>query len=128
MRLFNLLKTAFTKLGLIANFIIEEYDEDIWHVVKYNNGIIKAYINCDGEYSKTGTVMGPLMGGYYSRCYISRPSGFITVTFKGGSGRTGTGGGFLVPYLHSNQVMLDIVGNQNSASMKFTMLLIGTWK
>lgn len=128
MRLFNLLKRVCYKLGLIANFIIEEYDEDIWHVVKYYNGTMVAYTVGNADVSITGTIMGTLMGGYYTRGYISRPSEFLTITSKVGYGRVGTGGGFINIYPQTNNIMIDITGNQRSASMSFSISLIGTWK
>lgn len=128
MRLFTLLKRAFYKLGLIANFIIEEYDEDIWHIVKYNNGRIVAYTVGNSDVFITGTIMGVLMGGYYTRGYISRPSEFLTITSKVGYGRVGTGGGFINIYPDTSNIMIDITGNQRDARMSFSITLIGTWK
>ena len=43
MRLFNLLKKAFYKLGLITDFIVEVGESDSWKYIKYNSGLIKLY-------------------------------------------------------------------------------------
>lgn len=76
MRLFDLLKKAFTKLGAIANYIVDEYDSGSWHIIKYSNG--KCVVTTEQAYSTAITNAGGF--GYYRYQVFALPSVVKTVT------------------------------------------------
>ena len=61
MRLFTLLKRAFTKLGLIANYVVEEGTSGIWEYTKWSNGRVELR----GTESKDGLAISVAYGSYY---------------------------------------------------------------
>ena len=60
-RLFTLLKRAFTKLGLIANYVVEEGTSGIWEYTKWSNGRVEL----QGTESKDGLAVSIAYGSYY---------------------------------------------------------------
>lgn len=43
MRIFTLLKKAFTKLGLISDYVVEQGTSGIWTYQKWNSGVAKCW-------------------------------------------------------------------------------------
>lgn len=134
MRIFNIVKAIMQKFNLITDYIIDEYNEGIWYVVKYNSGRLMAEtlpteFPPRAERVVTGTLMGSIMGGYYTRSSISYPESIKELTYWDGVGRLGTGGGYIAGlWIEGNKVVFDVVGNQNSASVRYLIKLYGRWK
>ena len=133
MRLFNLLKTAFTKLGIIDDFFVERGTSGIWTYRKWNSGTAECW-NTE-TFSFTGsTAYGALMGGYYAQLnnpsWGAFPFTFISKPVAIGWGRLGTGGGFLNVYAYESRVnTISCIGNQNTRTVNdVSMYIIGTWK
>lgn len=63
MRLFTLLKRAFVKLGLIANYVVEEGTSGIWEYTKWSNGRVELR----GTESKDGLAVTVPYTSYYYR-------------------------------------------------------------
>lgn len=125
MRLYTLLKKVFLKLGLIADYIVETGTSGIWTYRKWNSGRFDAFT----KGSVNGQLKGSLMGGYYSRATLSTPKVMISEECLTGLARLGTGGGFISWHSFSgNNLSFDVVGNQNDASIKYNLYIIGKWK
>lgn len=63
MRLFTLLKKAFTKLGLIADYMVETGSNGEWTWQKYNSGIVKLF--CIHRYNNYEIACKTAYGNYY---------------------------------------------------------------
>ena len=78
-RLFTLLKRAFTKLGLIADYVVEEGADGNWIWRKWNSGIGECWLSYDGAvnaYTATAPGTGLRYGRYITFNY---PFTFIEV-------------------------------------------------
>ena len=131
MRLFNLLKTALTKLGLIDDFVVERGTSGIWTWKKWYSGDVE----CWGIQSNSisFTVPSGISNMGYSSITVTLPQDlFITVkqvipTQKDVSGTQYTLYG--TPYaITTTSFKNNVMRLFNTMTAVFSYKVIGTWK
>ncbi len=129
MRLYNLLKEMCRKLGLIADYVIEQGTSGIWTWRKWNSGVAECWA---GGFNDTFTADGSLLGGYLFRKVYNFPAGlFVSPPIEGtANGHPGTGvgwGEFRSP--SKDAVTIYFCGNQNVTSVQvYGISARGKWK
>ena len=131
MRIFTLLKKAFTKLGLISDYVVEQGTSGIWTYRKWNSGGIKLIGH---EQFVSGTWAGGSVLYYGVYRYVSLPSIVKTAEFVSFSPES-AGGGVIMPGLQQCTddgrvyvYYLRAYGGNGSVTINHSIYVIGTWK
>lgn len=132
MRLFNLLKKAFTKLGLISDYIVEQGTSGIWTYEKCKNGIIKLWGNesfKSGAWSGSSIYYGPtrktplpsgLLKSYkYANVAVESASGAVTYA---------TNISIDTAFTYVSSYYVRIYGGNDNITIHIMLEVIGTWK
>lgn len=80
MRLFTLLKRAFTKLGLIADYVVETGADGDWMWQKYSSGIVK--LSCLHVYENYSVPCKTAYGNYYRSATLTLTLPFSLVDYE----------------------------------------------
>lgn len=133
MRIFTLLSKAFTKLGLISDYVVEQGTSGIWTYRKWNSGVAECW-NTEPLSFTGSSASGALMGGRYAQLnnptWGTFPFAFTDTPGVFGHGRLGTGAGFLSVGQSATKItVVSCVGNQSSTNINnVSIYVIGTWK
>ena len=132
MRLFNLLKKAFTKLGLIADYVTEEIESSTYYIRKWKGGKVELFQ--EQTFSKpnvTNWTTYTSAGLYYGNFKITFPS---VVKFSeaprvyASPGKVGSNVGWVGPVTSTETTAsMAIVRNGNSGDVAIKIHAIGTW-
>ena len=123
----NKIQQIAEKLGLIADYVVEQGTSGIWTYRKWNSGIAE----CWGVPSKTVSSSGTFIGAYAFSTSFSLPSGlFKSITECNANPRVGSG--YAIPcYINvsNTSANIDALAN-NSGSQTFSahISVKGRWK
>ena len=131
-RLANFLKSMALKLGLIADYIVEQGTSGIWTYEKWNSGKAVCWGTIRGA---TGTFTSHGIGVYYSKAIsTSLPNKlFSTVSYAIPTMISG-GGGLLLPRASGvsvSVVLVDFIrfyGGSDSLNIQYAVEVKGKWK
>lgn len=126
----NKVKAIAYKIGLIADYVVEQNATGKLNYRKWNSGLIEAWYT---EFTSIGTLMATsFMGGYLFYKEIQDiPNGlFKTMDSISVNGRMGTGVGWGLGVSYSmTHVRIYVCGNQNDTNMTVHSCEIrGRWK
>ncbi len=137
MRIFTLLKTAFTKLSSLQtklnatkDYVVEQGTSGSWRYRKWNSGIAECWVNGN----KSVVISQSGFGGYFklNGIVLNFPVDFTVTPVVNASG---TGNGFMGNVAHiwadSGAVYITPVATSSSSSARtflYHIYVIGTWK
>lgn len=132
LRLFNILKTAFTKLGAISDYVTEEIESSTYYIRKWNSGKVELFQ--EQTFSKpnvTNWTTYTSAGLYYGNFKITFPS---VVNFSeaprvyASPGKVGSNVGWVGSVTSTETTAsMAIVRNGNSGDVVIKIHAIGTW-
>ncbi|MFQ7110316.1 MAG: hypothetical protein ACLRP9_01850 [Anaerovoracaceae bacterium] len=133
MRLFNLLKTALTKLGLIEDYIVEDIEGSGFSICKWNSGRMILFMKqtfTKPNVSNWATYHETL---YYGNFQVNFPSEATFVSLKYGFVTTGSVGSNIgwastLSWAGYTGARFGIVRNGNTGNVIVNLCVIGTWK
>ena len=120
------IKEIAEKLGLIADYVVEEGTSGEWTYRKWASGIAECWVDTSGTWSSDGTVCG----WYYRLATINLPSGlFIKVKACSASGTWGTGVSIITARgYNASSIRLSLISNQDGGNVWWNAHIIGRWK
>ena len=130
-RLANFLKSMALKLGLIADYIVEQGTSDIWTYRKWNSGIAE----CWGLWTTTSTFPNAYGGAYESASSLKKnlPSGLFieVVPLFSGVASTSNGAWIENPRVSTTEVstyVMNIVKQTSAIDVSIYAKVTGRWK
>ena len=111
----------------VADYVVAQGTSGIWTYRKWNSGIAECWTT--STLNTTGTFWANVMGGHGFYVNYNFPSGlFSSKPVTTGSGRTGTGGGFVFCSGSSTDVTAYVIGNQDDNNLTLEIFAKGKWK
>ena len=125
----KLMKNILYKLGLIADYVVEQGTSGIWTYRKWNSGIIEAWGNQTISTAMTNTIGDPRT--YWGNASMSTESlGLLSVTSIEVSGQ-GAGSYFGTKVDSYSTTWLNLssrASSSNTTTVKYFVTIKGTWK
>lgn len=114
------------KLGLIADYVIEQGTSGSWTYRKWNSGIAECWRYWNGSKSLSATFAGWY---YYSGAFNLPNDLFATVKYASVNARQGTGLTFAnVNTFNKTAVYFQVISSQYSGDAWQNIYVLGQWK
>ena len=128
-RLANFLKSIALKLGLIADYVVEQGTSDNWTYRKWNSGISE----CWGTHNPSAAASGTEGGLYFQSLYIDFPSGLFasaprTLVTAHGNWIGGAMTGNALTATTWQGYRWTPTSQTNTSALRIELYCIGTWK